>query len=120
MSVIRYFQSYFMNNDLDMYYMPSDTPSIVRTMTLNEELGQISHIFSDKTGTLTSNIMDFRKMSINGVSYGMGITEIGKAACKLRGEIISPEVLEGEKACQRELCPACLILLPQLREGGCI
>ena len=33
-----------------MYYSPTDTPALVRTMTLNEELGQISHIFSDKTG----------------------------------------------------------------------
>ena len=33
-----------------MYYSHTDTPALVRTMTLNEELGQISHIFSDKTG----------------------------------------------------------------------
>lgn len=50
MSVARYFQSYLMNNDLRMYYESTDTPALVRTMTLNEELGQISHIFSDKTG----------------------------------------------------------------------
>ena len=61
-----------MNYDLDMYYEKTDTPALVRTMTLNEELGQISHIFSDKTGTLTCNVMDFRKASINGVSYGEG------------------------------------------------
>eukprot|EP01035_Chromulina_nebulosa_P026323 gene26323-34439_t len=68
-----------------MYYSPTDTPALVRTMTLNEELGQISHIFSDKTGTLTCNIMDFRKATINGVCYGEGITEIGRAAWKLQG-----------------------------------
>ena len=61
-----------MTYDLDMYYEKTDTPALVRTMTLNEELGQISHIFSDKTGTLTCNVMDFRKASINGVSYGEG------------------------------------------------
>ena len=37
-------------NVIAMYYSPTDTPALVRTMTLNEELGQISHIFSDKTG----------------------------------------------------------------------
>ncbi|RYH06679.1 hypothetical protein EON65_42580 [archaeon] len=83
MSISRYFQSYFMNNDLDMYYDKTDTPALVRTMTLNEELGQISHVFSDKTGTLTCNVMDFRKASINGVVYGEGITEIGKLVCKV-------------------------------------
>ena len=50
MSIARYFQRFFMNSDLQMYYPPLDSPALVRTMTLNEELGQITHIFSDKTG----------------------------------------------------------------------
>jgi P-type E1-E2 ATPase len=62
MAMVRSLQSYFMNNDLEMYYAATDTPALVRTMTLNEELGQISHVFSDKTGTLTCNLMDFRKV----------------------------------------------------------
>ena len=49
----------------------------VRTMDLNDELGQITHVFSDKTGTFTLNYMDFRKLSINGVAYGRGTTLIG-------------------------------------------
>lgn len=104
MSIVRYFQSKFMNYDLDMYYETTDTPATVRTMTLNEELGQISHIFSDKTGTLTCNIMDFRKMCIAGISYGQGITEIGKVAWKLQGREISPEVLRAD-----ELAKACSV-----------
>lgn len=42
----------------------------VQSSNLNEELGQINYIFSDKTGTLTCNIMDFKKLSVSGVSYG--------------------------------------------------
>lgn len=42
----------------------------VQSSNLNEELGQINYIFSDKTGTLTCNIMDFKKLSVCGVSYG--------------------------------------------------
>lgn len=45
MTLARFFQSYFMNSDLSMYFEPLDAPALVRTMTLNEELGQISHIF---------------------------------------------------------------------------
>ena len=44
----------------------------VQTSTLNEELGQIEHIFSDKTGTLTCNYMSFKYMMIGNKSFGYG------------------------------------------------
>lgn len=53
-----------------MYYEKTKTSAKARTTTLNEELGQIQYVFSDKTGTLTQNIMTFNKCSINGRSYG--------------------------------------------------
>lgn len=104
-SVTRFCQSYFMNTDLEMYYDKTDTPAMVRTANLNEELGQISHIFSDKTGTLTSNIMDFRKASINGVIYGEGITEIGKASWKLQGKKIPQAILDSEEKAKENAVP---------------
>uniref|UniRef100_A0A674D8I1 Phospholipid-transporting ATPase n=1 Tax=Salmo trutta TaxID=8032 RepID=A0A674D8I1_SALTR len=68
--VIRLGNSFYIDWDRKMYHAHSDTPAKARTTTLNEELGQIKYVFSDKTGTLTQNIMTFNKCSINGKSYG--------------------------------------------------
>ena len=53
MEVIRLALSFIISWDLAMYHEETDTPAKARTTTLNEELGQIEYIFSDKTGTLT-------------------------------------------------------------------
>ncbi|XP_032231937.1 phospholipid-transporting ATPase IA isoform X2 [Nematostella vectensis] len=69
LEVVKFIQAIFINLDIDMYYAPSDTPAMARTSNLNEELGQVKYIFSDKTGTLTRNVMEFRKVTIGGISY---------------------------------------------------
>ncbi|KAH0516117.1 Phospholipid-transporting ATPase IA [Microtus ochrogaster] len=70
LEVVKFTQAYFINWDLDMHYEPTDTAAMARTSNLNEELGQVKYIFSDKTGTLTCNVMQFKKCTIAGVAYG--------------------------------------------------
>lgn len=75
--MIKFIQStQFINKDLHMYHIETNTPALARTSNLNEELGQVEYIFSDKTGTLTRNLMEFFKCSIGGEVYGTGMTEI--------------------------------------------
>lgn len=68
LEIVKVGQMYILG-DVDMYDPETDTPMEPRTNTINEELGQISHVFSDKTGTLTENIMRFRKMSVAGTAW---------------------------------------------------
>lgn len=73
--MIKYYQAYMIGSDIDLYHEESDTPTIVRTSSLVEELGQIEYIFSDKTGTLTRNVMEFKSCSIAGSCYIENIPE---------------------------------------------
>ncbi|SCU96405.1 LAMI_0F06436g1_1 [Lachancea mirantina] len=73
--MIKYYQAYMIASDLDLYDEQTDTPTIVRTSSLVEELGQIEYIFSDKTGTLTRNVMEFKSCSIAGRSYIEAVPE---------------------------------------------
>ncbi len=54
--IVRLIQSKWIDWDNTMYYEPNNVQAEARTTTLNEELGQIQYIFSDKTGTLTQVI----------------------------------------------------------------
>ncbi|KAK9787844.1 hypothetical protein WJX73_000953 [Symbiochloris irregularis] len=77
--------SVFINMDRAMYHRESDTPAKARTSNLNEELGMVDTILSDKTGTLTQNIMEYFKCSIAGVAYGSGVTEIERSNARRMG-----------------------------------
>uniref|UniRef100_A0A8R1HVD2 Phospholipid-transporting ATPase n=1 Tax=Caenorhabditis japonica TaxID=281687 RepID=A0A8R1HVD2_CAEJA len=82
--IIRFIHSLWINYDAQMFYENGDksVPAKAHTTTLNEELGQVQYVFSDKTGTLTRNIMTFNKCTINGISYG--------DVYDRKGEIVEP------------------------------
>jgi phospholipid-translocating ATPase len=73
--IVKTIQAYFIFQDIEMYYAPYDTPCVPKTWNISDDLGQIEYVFSDKTGTLTQNVMEFKKCSINGVPFGEGMTE---------------------------------------------
>ena len=75
--MIRFCQAIFISWDYKMFDIENFRPAIVQTSGLNEELGQIhvnclliQYIFTDKTGTLTKNVMQYRHMIIEGKIYG--------------------------------------------------
>ncbi|MBN3274402.1 AT11B ATPase, partial [Polyodon spathula] len=65
----KFLGSFFIGWDLDLYHEETDQKAQVNTSDLNEELGQVEYVFTDKTGTLTENEMQFRECSINGIKY---------------------------------------------------
>ncbi|RSL96791.1 hypothetical protein CEP52_011286 [Fusarium oligoseptatum] len=69
LEAIKLGQMSLITNDLALYDEDTDTPAAVNTTNNLDDLGQISYIFTDKTGTLTENVMNLRRLSVAGISW---------------------------------------------------
>lgn len=95
LEIIRLLQVFFIYSDTFMYYEKIDYPCTPKSWNISDDVGQIEYIFSDKTGTLTQNVMEFKKCTINGVPYGEAYTE-AQAGMQRRQGVNAEE--EGAKA----------------------
>ena len=67
---VKLFQSFFINKDVDMYNEENQRFAHVSDTTIIEELGKVEYVFTDKTGTLTCNKMEFKLCVIGNKLYG--------------------------------------------------
>lgn len=69
LEVQKFVGAFFFVWDVELYDEEQDMPAKCNSSDLNEELGQVEYLFSDKTGTLTRNVMEFKECSIDGVKF---------------------------------------------------
>jgi phospholipid-translocating ATPase len=110
--IIKTCQAFFIYSDTEMYYEPIDYPCTPKSWNISDDLGQIEYIFSDKTGTLTQNVMEFKKATINGVPYGEAYTEAQAGMQKRQGIDVEKE---GARA-REEIAQGRIKMLADLRK----
>ena len=59
----------FMSYDPELV-AANDIKPTIQSSNLIEELGQVEYVFSDKTGTLTQNLMEFKNFCARDLEYG--------------------------------------------------
>ncbi|MCJ1425403.1 hypothetical protein MMC29_003302 [Sticta canariensis] len=112
LEIIKLAQAFFIYSDTFMYYEKLDYPCTPKSWNISDDLGQIEYVFSDKTGTLTQNVMEFKKCTINSIPYGEAYTEAQAGMQRRQG--VDVEV-EGAKA-KKQVAEDRVKMLQQLRK----
>ena len=97
MEVSNAFQASIVAKDLKMYDAVTDTPARVQTSNLIAEIGQVSHIFSDKTGTLTQNVMRLVGVSLEGERWGVKVPDARVGGQPTEANVDSEETALGKR-----------------------
>lgn len=92
LEIVRTIQAVFIHSDLYMYYERLGLYCVPKSWNISDDVGQVEYIFSDKTGTLTQNVMEFKKATINGRSYGEAYTEAQIGMRRRDGANVEEEV----------------------------
>uniref|UniRef100_A0A8C9Y1H5 Phospholipid-transporting ATPase n=1 Tax=Sander lucioperca TaxID=283035 RepID=A0A8C9Y1H5_SANLU len=114
----KFLGSYFITWDEEMFDEELGEGAQVNTSDLNEELGQVEYVFTDKTGTLTENNMEFIECCVDGNVY------IPHAICN--GQILSAassiDMIDSSPGGYRRVSMCCVVSmsrkhsLPKLKE----
>lgn len=105
--------------DIDLYDAASNTPMVANTTTILEDLGQVSYVFSDKTGTLTENLMRFRKMSVAGTAWlhDMDIRRDAIAKGMNGADLQASETVPGDSKGKRAVRPSMSTVRSEIEDG---
>ncbi|KAI4885360.1 hypothetical protein NFI96_014332 [Prochilodus magdalenae] len=115
----KFLGSFFITWDKDFFDPEIHEGALVNTSDLNEELGQVEYVFTDKTGTLTQNNMEFIECCIDGFQYKNtdAVSELD-GFCVTDGPVSKLQQKAGLEKEELFLRALCLCHTVQVKEAG--
>eukprot|EP00884_Botryococcus_braunii_P002411 jgi/Botrbrau1/12170/Bobra.0186s0078.1 len=108
LEIVKFWQGFiYVNWDREMVDPATGENALARNTNLNEDLGKIDYVFSDKTGTLTSNEMQLRQSAIKGVIFGDP------------DMLLEADVSESQEKCLGRWAPDLLDAVEAAKSRGC-